>query len=209
LKAWIYTSKIIKLSWELLQDSYFNLQEEISDIAGERLARAEARYLIIGTGSGQPEGILVGGTSAFTAASAVAITSNDVMRLTHSIDPAYRTSNKTRLIFNDNTLLALKQLPAATGENRPLWQPSITVGAPDKIHGYAYIIDSNMPDIATAAKPIAFGDFSKFIVRDVKQKTLVVFREKYADELCNAYMAYHRGDSRVINSSAIKFLTMA
>ena len=48
------SSKIIRVSNELLQDSGVNIEEYLSGRIAERIGRAEAKYLIQGTGVGSP-----------------------------------------------------------------------------------------------------------------------------------------------------------
>ena len=207
LTAFVFDSGIMLLSWELIQDSAFNLQAELSTLGGERIGRKENEMFTLGTGVAQPEGVLTGGSLGFTAAAAALITTDDITELIHSVDPAYRNGASTRLMFNDDTLKVLKTLKDAEG--RPLWQPSVIVGEPDKFGGQSYIINQDMPNIASGATPIVFGDFQKLLVREVKGTSLMVFREKYADKLVNGYMLYSRADSKVINADALKWLAMA
>jgi HK97 family phage major capsid protein len=54
------------------------------------------------------------------------------------------------------------------GNGRPLWEPSVQVGQPDRILGFPVLTDPNLTAVGTAAgTPIAFGDWSTFYIRDV------------------------------------------
>ena len=67
------SSKIIRVSNELLQDSAINIESYLADRIAQRIGRAEAKYLIQGTGAGapaQPKGLaasVTGTTQAKTA----------------------------------------------------------------------------------------------------------------------------------------------
>ncbi len=100
------SSKIIRVSNELLQDSGVDIEEYLSRRIAERIGRAEAKYLIQGTGVGspaQPKGLQTAVTGV-TQAAAAAVVWQDFNALIHSVDPAYRNVGNTRLAFNDNTL---------------------------------------------------------------------------------------------------------
>ncbi len=49
------TSKIIRVSNELLQDSAIDMEAYLARRIAERIGRGEARYLIQGTGAGTPK----------------------------------------------------------------------------------------------------------------------------------------------------------
>lgn len=209
LGAYTYTSKVIKIGWELLQDGAFDFNAMVSEIAGERLGRIENLHLTSGDGSGKPAGFLTDAGSGLTAGSATAVTGAELISLLHSVDPAYRNGTKSMFMFNDATLAALKSLTIGASDARPLWKPGLTVGAPDTIDGKQYVINQDMPAMASGLKAIAFGDFSKYIIRQVRGTELVVLRERYADERVNGFFAYQRLDGKLINTDAIKYITMA
>ena len=106
LGAYKYTSKIIRVSVELMQDSAFNMDAYIGGKFGERLGRATSAHYATGTGTAQPNGLMTAATTGKTAALNSAITYLEMLDLKHSVDPAYRMSAKWA--FNDSTLKALK-----------------------------------------------------------------------------------------------------
>jgi HK97 family phage major capsid protein len=207
--AHTYTSKIIKISYELLQDNSYDLQGRISKIAGTRIGRALNAHLTTGNGTTQPQGFITGASAGATAADDVTISRNDFLNLIHSVDVANRFGDKVGFQMHDNTLLALKKLAVGSGDDRPLWVPSMRDGAPDKIEGYRYWINNDMATIAASAKAVAFGNFDDFHVRTVKGVTLLRLTERYAETRAVGFIAHARFDAKVVNSAAIKYLTMA
>ena len=146
------SSKIIRVSNELLQDSGVDIEEYLSRRIAERIGRAEAKYLIQGTGVGspaQPKGLQTAVTGA-TQAAAAAVAWQDFNALIHSVDPAYRNVGNTRLAFNDNTLKTLKEM--VDGQKRPLWLPDVAGVAPATILGHQYVIDQGIEDIGSGKK---------------------------------------------------------
>lgn len=202
------TSKIIRVSGELLQDSAIDIEAYLASRIAERIGRAEAHYLVRGNGTGspvaQPKGLDVSVTGKTTTAAANAVDWKDINALIHSIDPAYRGAGNTRLAFNDKTFRTLKEMVDAN--NRPLWLPSITGVAPASILGYQYVIDQGIEDIAKDKKFMFFGDFNRFIVRRVSYMTLKRLVERYAEYDQVGFLAFHRFDCALEDTSAIKAL---
>src|SRR3990172_1685297 len=58
LGAYMYTSKLVRISLQLLQDGAFNVEEWLAGALGRRLGRVTNKHFTIGTGDGQPEGTL-------------------------------------------------------------------------------------------------------------------------------------------------------
>lgn len=201
------SSKIIRVSNELLQDSGVNIEAFLASRIAQRIGRAEAKYLIQGTGLGtpaQPKGLQASVTGVTNTATATAVTWQELNALIHSVDPAYRNVGNTRLAFNDNTLKALKEM--VDGQKRPLWLPDVAGVAPATILGQQYVIDQGIADIAAGAKFAYFGDFSRFIIRRVSGMTLRRLVERYAEFDQVGFLAFHRFDCVLEDTSAIKAL---
>lgn len=201
------SSKIIRVSNELLQDSAINIESYLADRIAQRIGRAEAKYLIQGTGAGtpaQPKGLAASVTGTTQAKTAGKVDWLDVNALLHSLDPAYRNVGNSRLAFNDNTFKVLKEMVDA--QNRPLWLPDVAGVAPSTILGKQYVIDQGIADIAKDAKFLYFGDFNRFVVRRVSYMTLRRLTERYAEYDQVAFLAFHRFDCVLEDTSAIKAL---
>ena len=201
------SSKIIRVSNELLQDSAINIESYLADRIAQRIGRAEAKYLIQGTGAGtpaQPKGLAASVTGTTAAKVAGKVDWLDINALLHSVDPAYRNVGNSRLAFNDNTFKVLKEMVDA--QNRPLWLPDVAGVAPSTILGKQYVIDQGIADIAKDAKFLYFGDFNRFVVRRVAYMTLKRLVERYAEFDQTAFLAFHRFDCVLEDTSAIKAL---
>jgi HK97 family phage major capsid protein len=208
LNAFKFTSKIVRVSEELLQDSAFNMQSEVIDpIFGERLGRAGNRYLTVGTGSGQPNGIVTASSAGWTAATPATLTFDDLIELEHSVDPAYRMAPTCRFMFHDSTLKVLRKIK--DGQGNYLWQPAdARTGAPALINSKPYTVNQNMAEIAPVAKPVVFGDFNKYIVRRVREYVLKRLVERYADYDQVGFLGFMRIDGELSDTAAVKHLVM-
>jgi HK97 family phage major capsid protein len=203
LDAYKFSSKSILVSVEFLQDTSINATEEIGRLLGQRIGRITNDYFTTGTGSSQPKGVVTGATdSTVTAASQTLFTHDELVDVIHSVDPAYRPGS--RWMFADATLKNLKKIKVLqySGDTvgMPLWQPGLTLGAPDTILGYPYVINQSMASPAASAKTILFGDFSHFLIRDVREVVLVRLDERYADYHQVGFLAFSRSDSDLLDA---------
>ena len=124
------TSKVIRVSNELLQDSGIDIEAFLARRIGERIGRGEARYLVQGTGAGtplQPKGLAASVTGVTSVASNSELAWQEINGLIHSVDPAYRRTPGFHLGFNDNTLKLLTEMVDQQG--RPLWLPEVAGAA--------------------------------------------------------------------------------
>lgn len=207
LSAYMYDSGIIKVDVRLLEDSFFNLESEVQGFFSERLGRKLNADLTTANGSSKPNGVVNAVTDAsglYTAADDATIARNDLLALQHQVDPAYRRN--ARYMFNDSTLLAIKQLALGTSDARPLWVPSMRDGAPDTIEGFQYTVNHDMASITGGAVSTLFGNFDKYIIRIVQDMVMVPLRERFMDELKVGYISYMRADGELIQNAAIKGL---
>ncbi|MFM9542319.1 phage major capsid protein [Streptomyces turgidiscabies] len=203
LKAYIFSSKQVKLSMALLQDSAFPLESWVPKKLGERIGRRSARAWTTGTGVDQPEGLTTGASIGKTGAGGqvTSIIYDDLIDLEHSVDSAYRAN--ARYLMNDATLKVIRKLKDTQG--RPLWVPIPAPGFPSTINGFEYSLDNSMPVPAASAKTIAFGDFKAgYVIRQVQAVQTLRLVERYAEYLQVAYLGFARMDGMVQDSAAIR-----
>jgi len=205
LDAYKGTSDAILVSAELLNDAEISVEAILNEAIAERLGRLVNYQLTLGTGASAPNGIVtsVGTPSLVTVANA-AIATDDVLSLSHDVDPAYRGNPGVGFMFNDKTLLDLKKKKDNNGNY--IWQPGTVGGAAATIFGHRYFINQDMADIATGAVPMLFGDFKKYRSRFVKNVVIKRLDERYADTDQVAFLAFIRFDGETMDTRAIKGL---
>lgn len=205
LGAYMYTSKLVKLSLQLVQDSAFDLEGWLPRKLGERLGRAQAGHFATGTGINQPLGLTTGSTVGKTGAGGqlTSFIYDDLVDLEHSVDPAYRDASRCRYLMSDAALKALRKLK--DGDQRPLWVPVPAPGFSPTINGWSYTIDNKMPAPAASAKSLAFGDFrAGYIIRQVLGMQMVRLGERYMDALQIGFFGFARVDAMVDDPAAIR-----
>ena len=204
LGAYKYSTKVVRVPMELLQDSAFSIDAFIARKFGQRLGRGTAKHYATGSGTNEPWGLATASDIGHTAANGTAITYAELLKLKHSVDPAYR--GNARWAFNDKFLLLLKELSDVN--DRPLWQPAIAAGAPDLIDGNPFVIDQGIDEPAAGKIAAVYGDFSEFVIRDVLGITMMRLYERYAEFGQVGFIAFMRTDSNLMDKAAVKSLQM-
>lgn len=176
LSVYKYSSKDIALPFELLQDSFVDIEAVVQEILAERLGRIWNRHATVGTGVGQPRGIVTAASAGVIAANGQtsSVSYDDLVELEHSIDPAYRRSSNVAFMFHDQTLKVIRKIKDSN--QRPIFVPgyetTVPGGAPDRLLNRPFIINQNMPTMAANAKSILFGVLSKYRIRRVMDLTM-------------------------------------
>lgn len=170
-----YSSKKIALPLELIQDSAIDVVLLVVERLAERIARITNTHFTTGSGSSQPYGVVGRAAAGKVGASGQTTTViyDDLIDLVHAVNRAYR--GNARFMLADSSLAVIRKLKDTTG--RPIWNPGdaegMTGGTPATICGHAYTTNDDMAAMAASAKSILFGDFSKYIVRDVAGSTIL------------------------------------
>ena len=196
---------MIKVSEELLADSVFDLEAYISKEFARRIGAREEESFFNGDGKGKPLGILAaagGAEVGVTAASATAITADEVIDLFYSLKAPYRKN--AVWVLNDATVKQIRKLKDSTGQY--LWQPSLVAGTPDTILGRPVKTSAFMPTAIAGAKTIAFGDFKYYWIADRQGRTFKKLSELYAANGQVGFMGTQRVDGKLILPEAIKVL---
>lgn len=196
---------MIKVSEELLNDSVFNLESYIAREFARRIGAKEEEAFFIGNGTGKPTGIFnaTGGAElGVTAASATAITFDELMDLFYSLKSPYR-KNAT-FVTNDATVKMIRKLKDGNGQY--LWQPSVQAGQPDTILNRPVKTSSFVPNVEAGAKTVAFGDFGYYWVADRQGRSFQRLNELFAATGQVGFRATQRVDGKLILPEAIKVL---
>lgn len=196
---------MIKVSEELLNDSVFNLESYISREFARRIGAKEEESFFTGDGTGKPLGILAatgGAETGITAASATAITADELIDLFYSLKAPYRKN--AVFLMNDSSVKALRKLKDGNGQY--LWQPSLTAGTPDMLLGRPVYTSAYMPAMAASAKSVLFGDLSYYWVADRQGRSFRRLGELYATTGQVGFLATQRVDGKLILPEAVKVL---
>lgn len=192
---------LIQAPRELVDDSGVDLEGFLARQCGWALGNAFGADLVTGSGSSKPSGIVQTATVGVTgeAAKAGVFKADNIIDLYHSVIGAYRKSPSAAWLMNDATLGAVRKLADSNGQY--LWQPSLQMGAPDKLIGKPVFTDPNVAAVAAGAKSIIFGDMSRYFVRTVNG----VRFERSTDYAFNTdqitFKAVLRGDGLLVDQT--------
>jgi HK97 family phage major capsid protein len=216
-EAYKYTSGLIQVPTELLEDSEFDISFLMVELLAERIWRGTNEAFTNADGSSKPKGITRGAVYGVSSANDTALGYDDFVNLEHSVDPGYRNRPGTRFMFHDTVLKEAKKIKDS--QNLPVWNPGLMqVGAPSTLFGYNYTINQDMPIFwpgnATDNdndKAVLFGDLSKYIIRQVNSMRMVRLNERYGELDQTAFVVFLRVDGDLLDAGTnpVKFLRVS
>lgn len=198
----------------LLDDSFVNLEEWIASEVEEAFAGQERAAFVGGDGANKPRGFLnyelvaeavytwgkvgyvaTGVAGGFAATNPV----DDLIDLIYTPKAQFRQN--ARFVMNRKTVSAVRKLK--DGDGHYIWEPNDVGGA--TLLGYPITEIEDMPDIATDAAAIAFGDFSRgYLIVD--RAGVRVLRDPYSAKPYVLFYVTKRVGGGIQNFDAIKAL---
>jgi len=209
LTPYKFSSKIVAVPFELLQDSQIDIEAFVNTRLVTRLGRITNQMYTTGTGTAQPTGVVVGATSGKvgTTGQTVTVIFDDLIDLIHSVDPAYRASPSVGFMMADSSCKVIRKLKDS--QNRPVFIPGwdgLGGPIPDNILGYPVTVNQDVAVMAANAKSIVFGDFSKYIIRDVMSATMFRFTDSaYAKLGQVGFLMWMRSGGNLTDTAAVKY----
>jgi HK97 family phage major capsid protein len=203
LNVYKFSSKIVAVPFELLQDSSIDIEAFVRGRLATRIARAMNTYFTTGTGSSQPRGVVTaaGSGKVGTTGQTTTVIYDDLIDLQHSVDPAYRALGCS-FMMADSSLKVIRKLKDS--QNRPIFVPGYETGRPggepDTLLGSPIVINQDMAAMAANAKSILFGHFGAYKIRDVMQYTLFRFTDSaYAKLGQVGFLAWARSGGNFVD----------
>ena len=168
---------IVQAGFELAEDAKFDLLGFLAEQSGVAVGNAFGAHAISGTGTGQPRGILTDATTGVTGPTGTATSFGTqttagqggdlLLDLAASVAEPYARSQSAAWLMRSATLNAIRKLRDSTG--RYVFQADIIPGSGSAgtLLGRPVFTDPTMPAMAAGAKSVAFGDISRYWVRQV------------------------------------------
>lgn len=181
---------------------------------GNKFARKEGNAFIWGNGVEQPLGLLKSEMALtdddvrpwyviqnkYTAGATP--TADELITFVYTLRAPYRKN--ARWLMNLKTAGVIRKMK--DGEDRYVWQESLSEGQPPLLLGFPVEFDEEMPDIATGEHSIAFGDFAQaYIIVDMPGVKMI--HDPYTKKPYVLFYAYRRVGGAVQNGEAVKILT--
>lgn len=197
----------VKVTDELLYDNAFGLESYILNAFTKALSNAEEDAFLNGDGNKKPLGIFAttgGGQVGVITASATTITADEIINLIYALKRPYRKN--AAFIINDQTLAILRKLKDGNGAY--LWQPTLTMGEPDRLLGYPVYTSAYVPTVEAGKPVIAFGDFSYYNIGDRGTRSFAELKELFAGNGMVGFVAKERVDGKLVLPEAVQILKM-
>jgi len=205
-------SLAMKITNELLTDERSNLQSFLTQEIARAYAQAVNSFIITGTGSSQPYGILARASNSVTAASATAVTFAEVSQLEYTVPGAYMTGgNDVGWIMKNSTLGKIRALTGNYPQFMPLSTNSISgkTGNLRDLDGYPAFTSEYTPAMTTGLKSIIFGNMNYYNFVENGQLEIKRNDSLYmaTDEI--GYFCYFRAGGDVNQGEAFAYLVQA
>lgn len=210
-----YSSKPLKMSIALFEDSAIPVGEMAGKLCGDRIGRIQLTDLTNGDRTGNaPEGIAYGaGTNGTTlvAASSTVLGIDDLVNAFFALDAAYRSSPNFIWMMNDALIATLSKMKDANNQSMAVFNRSgnFRDGPIETILGKPVVPNNALPStLTTGTYPIVLGDASTYHIRDVRGISLLVLKELFALNFEVGFLAGQRTDGAHTDKTAIKKLRM-
>lgn len=207
LLAYKYSTQYIPVSWELLQDSFFDFEALIARAFAVRMGRGTNEHFTTGTGTAQPLGIVpsVNTINLPAGGGEASLTFDVIKELVYAVNRDYRVRPRTAFMFHDTVEKLIYQLSVGSADARALWQPGFAEGVPDRILGYPYEVNNDMPtDFAVGVSQpsiMLFGDWEHYIIRDIAPLMMMRLDEINAINGQVVFLGWARFDGRPVFAS--------
>jgi len=200
----------------LLEDSAVNIDEWLASEVESAFAMQEGTAFVTGDGTNKPKGFLsydqvlnadwewgklgvieTGVDGGFPAADP----SDILVDLVYAVKAGYRQNGS--FVMNRKTQGAIRKFKDDGGNY--LWQPPAQAGGHATLMTFPVIESEDMPDIATDATAVAFGDFNRgYLVVD--RQGVRVLRDPYSAKPYVLFYTTKRVGGGVQDFEAIKLL---
>lgn len=211
VSSFLYTSKLVKGSVQLLQDAGFPLDAWLGVVLGRRIGRATNAHFTVGTGGGtQPTGLIPNAAIGVTgsAGSTTSITYDNVVSMVESVNPEYLEpfdepgppEGHVGWMGSAAALSMLRKVKDSQGA------PIVTEGRPATVLGYPYMVNNDVPVPAANARSLAFGAFGPaYTVRQVRRDTAVLrLDERFGDALQVGWLGFSAWDGVPDDPAAVR-----
>jgi len=202
---------------QLLDDAEVDLEAWLAGEVETEFSYQEGIAFVSGNGTNKPNGFLTYVTGASnaathpfgeialtTAAAAAVVTTDEIIDLIYSLPGEF--AQNARFTMNRTTQGKVRKLK--DGDGNYIWQPSFQAGEPAQLAGYPITEMAAMPNMATGAVPIAFGDFRRgYLIVD--RTGVRVLRDPFTNKPYVMFYTTKRVGGGVQNTQVLRALKMA
>lgn len=202
---------------KMLDDVMFNVEQWYQNEVLLQFAETENAAFTTGNGTSKPKGLFAHPTSAdadgvrafgtiqkIVSGASVSFTADDLVKLVYGLKKGYR--NGAKFMMTNEALQAARLMKDSDGNY--LWRPGMELGAPSTLMGYGISENEDMPDIASGALSVAFGDFKRaYKIVDVRGVSML--RDPYSNKPYVGFYSTKRVGGMLTDSNAVKALEIS
>ncbi|MBQ2892240.1 MAG: phage major capsid protein [Bacilli bacterium] len=192
---------LAKISKSLVNNSDFNIVNEVINIMSESIALFVENELLNGT-DGKVTGLDKGVKLIVTAESANVITADEIIKTKRKVKQKFQKN--AVWLMSPETLTSISLLKDAN--DRYLLQDDITSDFGYTLLGKPVYETDNMKDIGAGNTAIFYGDLSGLATKFTEELEMEVLREKYADQHAIGVVAWMEFDAKVEDAQKISKL---
>lgn len=212
-----FSSKVFTVPIELMQDSEVDIATFIMLRARDRIGRLQNTKFTVGTGTGEPTGLVTAASVGKTGTTGQTLTIiyDDLVDLADSVDQAFlgmpdRSSGAVApsvgWMLSPAMRKVIRKLKDTAG--RPVWMPGVSDGrtvAPAMLLDYPAFINTDMPVPAANAKSLAFGNLGSYLIRDAMEVTMFRFDDSAFAKLGQiGFLAFARAGGNLLDAGGVK-----
>ncbi len=208
-------SALPKASQRLLDDSAFDIEGWLAGRIADKFARAEAAAFVNGDGVDKPTGFMThtkvandswswGNIGTVTSGADGVVTAESIIDMVYALGASYRAG--ATFVMNSKTVNQVRKLK--DGDGRFLWSDGLAAGEPAQLMGYPVLISEDMPDPASGAHAVAFGNFEAGYTI-AERPDLRVLRDPFSAKPHVLFYATKRVGGDVSDFAAIKLLELS
>lgn len=181
-------AKYIKVSDKLLRASPLGMESIVRARLAYKQAVAHSTAFNTGSGANQPLGLYTASTSGISTGRDVDVSATNAYSADGFISARYTLRSgywpNARWHMHRNMLAQVRKLKSALDQGgNYLWQPGLTVGAPNTFLDFPYVVDEYAPSTVTGitSQYVAIlGDFSNYWIVDALDIRLQRLDELFA-----------------------------
>jgi HK97 family phage major capsid protein len=206
-------AKLLKVSNKLLRSSSLPIEALVQDRLAYKFGVTQEKAFLTGSGSNQPLGVMTASAVGIstdrdvsTGNTTTELRTDGLIEAKYSIKAGYWP--KLNWIFHRDAVKQIRKLK--NGEGAYIWQPGITIGAPDVILNAPVRMSEFQSNTFTSGLYVGIlGDFSQYYIVDSLTMQLQVLKELYAATNQTGYIARAETDGMPVLEEAFARVTLA
>jgi HK97 family phage major capsid protein len=135
------------------------------------------------------------------SAGAGTVTQKDLLTLMGALDSTYAAADTAGFVMNWKTFIAILSDNMTDGTSDGVYLLRQDGAGHWLLHGRPVFISPSMPDVATSAVPVLYGDWSRLLIRNVPTEAVLLrYEELYMANHQVGYEMLFRADAKIVHA---------